>query len=146
MRKLLKLSTLAALAAVMALSLVTFTGCSDKQQAPTGPSVTVDVAAVKANPDKYLGNVKITGKAGNVFPGDGVVEIADAKACCSLYLFVPFTDAQNEKFNTSSLYKGTFPKVGSDISVTGVLSKNDTGYVMEVVTIQSGGTTLISKI
>ena len=142
MKRLLNRSILAAL---VALALVVVAGCNDNE-ASAKPAVTVGVSEVKGNPDKYLGNVKVTGKAGNVFPGDGVVEIADAKACCAVYLFVPFTDAQNEKFQTPSLYQGTFPEVGADIAVTGVLSKNDNGYVLEVGTIQSGEKTLITKI
>ena len=142
MKKLLKRFILSAL---VSLALVVVAGCNDNPTS-TKPAVTVGVSEVKGNPDKYLGNIKVTGKAGNVFPEDGVVEIADAKACCAVYLFVPFTKAQNEKFNTESLYQGTFPEIGADISVTGVLSKNDKGYVLEVSSIQSGDATLITKI
>ena len=54
------------------------------------PAKVVGLSEVKANPEEFLGRVTITGKTGNAYPDQGVLEIVDEKACCNLFLSVPF--------------------------------------------------------
>ena len=136
--------------ALVAAAAVALTGCSDTK-APTAavsgsdaPQV-VDVSVLKANPDKYLGPVVVKGMTGQVYANDGVVEIGDQKGCCNLYLFVPFTDEQNQKLRAESLYQGEFPAPGTPLEVECVLSKVDEGYRLDVIRVDSHGKTLLTK-
>jgi hypothetical protein len=95
------------------------------------------VSKVKNNPEQYLGNIKISGKAAKIYPNDGVIEIADAKACCAIYLMVPTTDAQKDKLGVANLYQGTFPQKGQDIIAEGLLEKTTDGYAFIVSKVTS---------
>ncbi len=118
-------------------------GCTEKD---TTPAVTVGVSELKGNPDKYLGNVRVTGLAGNVFPTDGVIEIADAKACCAIYLLVPFGDSQKSKLGAVNLYKGEMPQKGQEIEAEGLLQKGANGYSFVVSKVLSNKKVLIERI
>jgi hypothetical protein len=137
---------------VCACGLALTAGCSDQQTptpanfataAPTDGS-TCGVSALKANPDKYLGDVTITGRAAKVYPADSVVEIADEKACCAVYLFVPFTEAQRAKLGAEDLYQGTLPAVGAQITADAKLKKVEKGYMLKVKEIRAGETVLVA--
>ena len=104
-----KTNMVAMLVLLVAFSLAGLTGCTDKSTA-SAPVQQVGVSAVKANPDQYLGQITITGLAGNIYPDDGVFEIADEKACCAIYLFTPFQEKQKESLGTNALYKGSLPE------------------------------------
>ncbi len=138
----------AILAAACVLGVALLAGCSDtggataSKAAPGGK--VCGVSELKANPDAYLGSVTITGKAARVFAEDGVVQIADEKACCAVYLFVPFTEAQRQKLGSSRLYQGTLPEIGASITADAELTKKEEGYVLEVRSIRAGDGTLIA--
>ena len=135
-------------ALIAALTLTFSTGCSEKSglgDASTATAQEVGVSALKANPEKYLGALKVDGQAGNVFPNDGVIEISDDKACCSIYLFVPFTTAQQENLKTATLYTGSMPAVGQQLSVTGLLEKSPDGYRFIVYDVKSNDSIIIAR-
>lgn len=104
------------------------------------------VSKIKNNPAQFVGRVQITGKVGNVFADQGVVEIVDEKACCNLFLTVPFTPAQQNELGTASLYGGTLPTKGQALEAHGVLEETSEGYVFVVSKLTSGSETLISKL
>ena len=130
--------------------LITATGCSSEATSSTpetiaaGSGTSCGVSELKANPEKYLGPISITGKAARVFPGDGVVEIADEKACCAVYLFVPFTEEQRTKLSAEHLYTGTLPAVGVMITADAELTKVAEGYMLQVKEIRSGDAVLVA--
>jgi len=148
MRTSLPLSALSAIAA-LALTLAA-AGCTD--QRATSPATAIaatsgsscGVSELKANPEKYLGPVSITGRAAKVYAEDSVVEIADEKACCAVYLFVPFTEAQRTKLGTTNLYSGTLPAVGAEITADAELTKMEKGYMLQVKQIRSGDAVLVA--
>ena len=140
------------IAGALALTAVLTTGCSD-QQAPVPSSfataaptdgTTCGVSALKANPDQFLGELSVSGRAAKVYPKDSVIEIADEKACCSVYLFVPFTEAQRAKLGAQNLYAGTLPAVGTEITADAELTKVEQGYMLRVKEIRSGDTVLVA--
>ncbi|HSH69609.1 MAG TPA: hypothetical protein VK997_06805, partial [Deferrisomatales bacterium] len=111
------------------------------------PANVVGVSKVKANPAGFLGKVTITGMTGNAYPDQGVVELADEKACCNLFLFVPSTEAQRTKLEASGgLYGGTYPSRGQPLEAHGVLKETAEGYAFEVSKLTSGGEVLLRKL
>ncbi len=146
------LHALLTLTVASTFGLATLSGCSDGQSAvpanfATAPPVdgsTCGVSALKANPEKYLGDLSVSGRAAKVYPADSVVEIADEKACCALYLFVPFTEAQRVKLGAEHLYQGTLPQVGAEITADAELTKVDQRYVLKVKRIRSGDNVLVA--
>jgi hypothetical protein len=144
--------TLTVRLAVCTLGLTLTAGCSDQQTpipasfataAPTDGS-TCGVSALKANPEKYLGDVTVSGRAAKVYPADSVVELSDEKACCAVYLFVPFTEAQRNKLGAEDLYQGTLPTVGAQITADAELKKVEGGYMLKVKEIRAGETVLVA--
>ncbi len=135
--------TTATLAVACLLGSALLAGCSDTGGA-TAASKACGVSELKANPDAYLGSVSITGKAARVYAEDGVIQIADEKACCAFYLFVPFTEVQREKLGSRRLYQGTLPEVGASITADAELTKKEEGYVLEVRSIRAGDGVLIA--
>jgi hypothetical protein len=136
------------LAAAGLLGVALLAGCSDTGGAAASKAAlsgkACGVSELKANPDAYLGSVTVTGKASRVFAEDGVIQIADEKACCAVYLFVPFTEAQRDKLGSKRLYQGTLPEIGASITADAELTKREEGYVLEVRSIRSGDGMLIA--
>jgi len=142
MKRTLIFSTIAILAT---LSIIFQAGCSDKTStAATGNIKTVGVSALKSAPESYLGHIEITGRANNVFPEDGVIEIGDEKACCSIYLLVPFTPEQQAKLDVADLYEGALPARGIEISAFGELQNTDKGYRFVVSQVKKGNEVLVA--
>jgi len=132
----------ATLAATCLLGIILTAGCSGAGGAATNVKA-CSVSELKANPEAYLGNVSITGTAARVHAEDGVIQIADEKACCAFYLFVPFTDAQRDKLGSKRLYQGTLPAAGASITADAELTKTKEGYLLEVRSIRAGDGVLI---
>ncbi len=140
-----KLQITVVAAAFTMLSLAALPGCSGRDSGTAAPkAAAVGVSALKANPDKYLGQLVINGKASNVFPDDGVIEISDDKACCSIYLFVPFNREQQAKLKIEQIYDGRLPAAGAAISARGELSKSDAGYRFTVSEITEGANVIVA--
>ena len=106
----------------------------------------VTVSNVKGNPAAYLGKVSITGKAGAVHSEKGVIEMVDEKACCSIYLLVPFTAGQQKELQSESLFQGDWPQQGQPLVAIGEVSQTDKGYALDVSEVQSGGRTLLRRL
>ena len=133
----------ATLAAACLLGIILTAGCSGTGGAATNAKA-CSVSELKANPEAYLGNVSITGTAARVYAEDGVIQIADEKACCAVYLFVPFTEAQRDKLGSTRLYRGTLPAVGASITADAELTKAERGYVLEVRSVRVGDGVLVA--
>lgn len=108
--------------------------------------VEANVSKVKNSPQEFLGPVKIVGKAGNVYADKGVVEIVDDKACCNLFLIVPFTEEQKKELGAQFLFKGALPSRGQPLEVLGKISESPEGYTLEVKEVSSSGAPLISRL
>jgi len=135
-------STVAILAT---LSIIFQAGCSNGNSAAAPEKVkTVGVSALKADPESYLGHLEITGRANNVFPEDGVIEIGDEKACCSIYLLVPFTPEQQAKLEITDLYDGVLPARGIEISAFGELQSTDKGFRFIVSQVKQGDEVIVA--
>jgi hypothetical protein len=105
----------------------------------------VGVSAVKNRPDLYLGDITVKGVAKRVLNNQGVIEISDEKACCSIYLLTPTRVEQLPELNISELYDGRYPSVGAQITASGTLKKENEGYRFIVSELQQGGHTLMTK-
>ncbi len=145
-------NSLAPLLAVLVSVFSLTAGCSSNQTpvpakfatAAETDGATCGVSALKANPDKYVGELSISGRAAKVFSEDSVIELADEKACCAVYLFVPFTEAQRAKLGVENLYAGRLPAVGAEIIADAELKKEEEGYMLTVKQIRSGDRVLVA--
>lgn len=106
----------------------------------------VTVSNLKGNPANYLGRIEVTGKAGRVYADQGVIEMVDEKACCSVYLTVPQNDEQGKALKTADRFSGRFPAQGDAITAVGELSQNADGYFIRVKEVRSGSAKLIARI
>lgn len=105
----------------------------------------VGISELKAQPDLYKGTITIKGVASRVFKEDGVIEISDEKACCSIYLLTPVNEGQQAKLKVTELYDGNYPAPGSPITVSGELEKGEDGYRFVVAELVQGKHVLLEK-
>lgn len=105
----------------------------------------VGVSALKNQPNQYLGDITIKGVASKILSEEGVIEISDEKACCSIYLLTPVNEGQQSKLKISELYNGRYPKTGALITVSGTLQKVDKGYRFVVSKVQQDGHSLLTR-
>lgn len=105
----------------------------------------VGVSAVKNRPDLYVGDITIQGVAKRVINDQGVIEIADEKACCSIYLLAPVNEGQRSQLKITEMYNGRYPSIGAQITASGTLKKEAEGYRFIVSELQQGGHTLMTK-
>ena len=127
---------------IAAAVLVGAAGLAWSFSAPEG----VGVSKVKANPERYVGKLKILGLAGRTDANQGLLEIADEKACCTLVLDVPLTTEQQALHKSESLYAGTLPEKGTPLEILGTLRQVGAGYAFKVTRVSSGGKVIIKRI
>lgn len=106
----------------------------------------VGVSKVKANPERYVGKLKILGLTGRTDANQGLLEIADEKACCTLVLDVPLTTEQQALHKSEFLYAGTLPEKGTPLEILGTLRQVGAGYTFKVTRVSSGGKVIIKRI
>lgn len=106
----------------------------------------VGVSKVKANPERYVGTMTMTGLTGRTDADQGLLEIADEKACCTLLLAVPFTEEQQARVKAASRYAGTLPTKGAPLEVLGTLRQEKEGYSFTVSRVSSGGKVIIKRL
>ena len=106
----------------------------------------VGVSKVKANPERYVGKLKIIGLAGRTDANQGLLEIADEKACCTLVLEVPLTTEQQTRHKSEFLYAGTLPEKGTPLEILGTLRQVGAGYSFKVTRVNSGGKVIIKRL
>jgi hypothetical protein len=105
----------------------------------------VGVSTLKNQPHLYLGDVTVKGVASRILSEEGVIEIADEKACCSIYLLTPVNEGQPSKLKVSELYNGRYPAKGAQITASVTLRKEAEGYRFVVSRVQQDGHTLLSR-
>lgn len=106
----------------------------------------VGLSKVKANPERYVGKVMMTGLTGRTDANQGLLEIADEKACCTLVLEVPFTADQQALRKAAHRYAGRLPEKGTPLEVLGTLRQAGAGYTFTVTRVTSGGEVLIKRL
>lgn len=111
----------------------------------SGPEA-VGLSKLKANPEQYVGKVKVIALAGRTDASQGLLEIADEKACCTLVLVVPFTAEQQAQQKSPHLYAGALPEQGAPLEVLGTLTQVGAGYTFRVIRVTSGGKEIIKRV
>ena len=106
----------------------------------------VGLSKLKANPERYVGKVKVIALAGRTDANQGLLEIADEKACCTLVLEVPLTAVQQSKLKSEYLYAGAMPEKGAQLEILGTLRQVGAGYSFKVTRVNSGGKVLIKRL
>jgi hypothetical protein len=106
----------------------------------------VGLSKLKANPEQYIGKVRMTALAGRNDAGQGLLEVADEKACCTLVLDVPFTTEQQARRKAAHLYAGVLPDKGTPLEVLGTLNRVGAGYAFTVERISSAGKVLLKRV
>ena len=106
----------------------------------------VGLSKLKANPERYVGKVKVIALAGRTDANQGLLEIADEKACCTLVLEVPLTAGQQSKLKSEYLYAGAMPEKGAQLEILGTLRQVGAGYSFKVTRVNSGGKVLIKRL
>jgi len=106
----------------------------------------VGLSKLKANPEQFVGKVKVIALAGRSDASQGLLEIADEKACCTLVLAVPFTSEQRTRQKSEHLYAGVLPEKGAPLEVLGTLSQEGAGYSFEVTSVSSGGKAIVKRL
>jgi hypothetical protein len=106
----------------------------------------VGLSKLKANPELHVGKVRMTALAGRNDSSQGLLEVVDEKACCTLVLDVPFTTEQQTRRKTAHLYAGALPEKGTPLEVLGSLSRVGAGYAFTVERISSAGKVLLRRI
>ena len=106
----------------------------------------VGLSKLKANPEQYVGKVRMIALAGRNDASQGLLEVADEKACCTLVLDVPFTTEQQAARKAAHRYAGALPEKGAPLEVVGTLSRIGAGYAFTVERISSGGTVLVRRL
>ena len=106
----------------------------------------VGLSKLKANPERYVGKVKVIALVGRTDANQGLLEIADEKACCTLVLEVPLTTEQQAQHKSEFLYAGTLPEEGTPLEILGTLRQVGAGYSFKVTRVSSGGKVIIKRI
>jgi hypothetical protein len=106
----------------------------------------VGLSKLKANPERYVGKVKVIALAGRTDANEGLLEIADEKACCTLVLEVPLSAGQQSKLKSEYLYAGAMPEKGAQLEILGTLRQVGAGYSFKVTRVNSGGKVLIKRL
>jgi len=106
----------------------------------------VGLSKVKANPERYVGKLKIIALAGRTDANQGLLEIADEKACCTLVLEVPLTVEQQTRMKSEYRYAGALPEKGASLEVLGTLRQAGAGYAFKVTRVNSGGKVIIKRL
>ena len=106
----------------------------------------VGVSELKANPERNVGKVEVRALAGRTDPANGLLEIADEKACCALLLDVPFTEDQRTRLRSEHLYRGVLPDKGTPLEVLGTLGRLGAGYTFTVDRVSSAGKAVIKRL
>ena len=106
----------------------------------------VGLSKLKANPERYVGKVKVIALAGRTDANQGLLEIADEKACCTLVLEVPLTAEQQAVLKSEFLYAGAMPEKGAQLEILGTLRQVGAGYSFKVTRVNSGGKVLIKRL
>ena len=125
-----------------AVVLVVAAGLAWSLSTPEG----VGLSKVKANPERYVGKLKIIALAGRTDANQGLLEIADEKACCTLVLDVPFTTEQQARRKSGNRYAGTLPEKGTPLEVLGTLRQAGAGYSFTVSRVSSAGKTILERL
>ena len=105
----------------------------------------VSVSALKAQPNLYQGHITIQGVASRIISDQGVIEISDEKACCSIFLLTPINEEQQSKLKIAELYNGKYPATGTAITASGTLKKEADGYRFVVSKLEQGEHTLLTR-
>ncbi len=112
-----------------------------------GRGEAASVRDVTANPGDFLGPLTLTDVVGDVRPEDAVIVLVDyGCGACQIPVFVPFTAAQQAKWETENLYAGTLPSVGETVTVSGTLKRQDGYFVFEVDVITREGQVIINRV
>ena len=106
----------------------------------------VGLSKLKANPERYVGKVKVIALAGRTDANQGLLEIADEKACCTLVLEVPFNAEQQARLKSEHLYSGAMPEKGAPLEILGTLRQAGAGYSFKVTRVDSGGKAIIKRL
>jgi hypothetical protein len=106
----------------------------------------VGLSKLKANPERYVGKVKVIALAGRTDANKGLLEIADEKACCTMVLEVPLTTEQQTRQKSEHLYAGTLPEKGAPLEIVGTLRQVGAGYSFRVIRVTSGGKEIIKRV
>ena len=122
--------------------LVSAAGLAWSLSSPAG----VGLSKLKANPERYVGKVKVIALAGRTDANQGLLEIADEKACCTLVLEVPFDAQQQALLKSEHIYSGALPEKGTPLEVLGTLSQQGAGYSLRVTSVNSGGKVIIKRL
>jgi hypothetical protein len=106
----------------------------------------VGLSKLKASPERYVGKVKVIAVAGRTDANQGLLEIADEKACCTLVLEVPLTAEQQTTLKSAYRYAGALPEKGAQLEILGTLRQVGAGYSFKVTRVNSGGKVLIRRL
>jgi len=106
----------------------------------------IGLSKLKANPERHVGKVKVIALAGRTDASQGLLEIADEKACCTLVLEVPFTAEQQARLKSEHLFAGGLPEKGAPLEILGTLSQQGAGYSLTVTRVNSGGKAIIKRL
>lgn len=106
----------------------------------------VGLSKLKANPEQYVGRVRMSALAGRSDAGQGLLEVVDEKACCTLVLDVPFTPEQQAARKSERLYAGALPERGTPLEVLGSLSRMGAGYAFTVERISGGDKVFVKRL
>ena len=125
-----------------AVALVGAAGLAWSLSSPEG----VGLSKMKANPERYVGKLKMIGLAGRTDANLGLLEVADEKACCTLVLEVPFTVEQQTQMKSEYRYAGALPAKGTPLEVLGTLRQVGAGYSFKITRVNSGGKAIIKRL
>lgn len=106
----------------------------------------VGLSKLKANPERYVGKVKVIALAGRTDANQGLLEIADEKACCTMVLQVPLTTEQQTMLQSEFRYAGALPEKGAQLEILGTLRQVGAGYSFKVTRVNSAGKVIIKRL
>lgn len=106
----------------------------------------VGLSKLKANPEQYVGKVKVIALAGRTDANQGLLEIADEKACCTIVLEVPLNAEQQTMLKSEFRYAGALPEKGERLEILGTLRQVGAGYSFKVTRVSSGGKVIIKRL
>lgn len=112
----------------------------------------VDVSAVTAAPQQYLGQLTISGAVGALYAEEGVIVMVDEGGCCNIPILVPLSQEQQNllseaiKMDVNVLYSGALPQIGDFIEATGTWTFENGVYDLEIETVARNGEVIISRV
>lgn len=111
----------------------------------------VGISELSKAPSQYVGKLTISGKVGYTYAEEGVFIMVDGGGCCTIPILAPTTEGQKKFLEEEtgltlvSLYSGTLPAEGDEVTVTGTWNRVKDSYFMDFEQVTRNGKVILQR-